>query len=1135
METIGSVLLAAYLTLAGFLGFPSEPAQPLGTLSVLKASQGGTGVGTAAPSDVGKVLKVSDDSPFTYTLQDDNTGAGGSFPFTPTSWGNSTSTVLGNTLGFFANGSSTFNILRAQHATSTNLDVTGLLTFNGVTGSTWASFCTTITGSASLCDGNDATGAGGGGSGNVATSSAETSGRVPFWTSTAGTPAQLSGGVAGFAWNDTFKRLTTTYSSSTALTATNIYGTLTGNADTATALAADPANCSSGNAPLGIVASGAVEGCFDVWTEAENTSAAYVPGTRALTVAGTANQITSSAGLQNLTADRTWTLSLPSHVIFPNSYQASYGTTTYASSTGLTAATAWLTDLFIGVDTLAEYISDTAGAMVSGNTESGIVVTYQDADNTIDFTVDDVTAAMLVSGDFGDFTCNGTTCSLDADTVAESELDLTAVTLADFTNDAGFTTFAYPFTNFTSWFSTSTISLNTAGIMSTASSTLHILRNTYLTNSYASSSYATIDTATTSLFFGAMLRNCTSNNVLTWSNGTFGCEADDTSGASFGKAWELLTNQNFLAPTTTASVLIGTTTSGSFSADPSPIVLGITGTSSVFEWLAYGRDENGIASFGVSDNGYMYLEDEAPAYDLYERDAAEYGGINMNNGDLFIYAGAGDQIILEDELQLGGKLIMNANSINGGLVPDSLGGYDLGSNSFSWNNLYLYTSNCIYFNNKCLIGGELSDHLALQDPTVGGSGRVGITTITPRWALEIATSTKPQLALSQSASSNAWTFRSISDSLYIATSTSVATSTIAAITIDPNGQVSFGNKLATCIALTGSSELCDGTDATGGGGSTDNVLWANASTSPWSVLSLSALSSSTIAFLDMVRSTSTDSITINATSSITSITTHLRSQGSTRLDNMTSALLLTGTTGLVAEYAGSSCTNQAVTSISALGAAGCNTITSAYVDSSIATFSFPFTPATSWTATSTLMLNTGGYMSVASSTFSLLNTDNISISSTGSLLLPTNADPVVNVAGEIALDTTSGNIIFATSTAQELVLGGATTTLYAMVIASTSPDFASGGVIPLPTHFLKQQAVGIICEVDGGTSQQIFLSDAASTNDTNTITCSTTETQYNFTTNNIWTAYEPIQLEFGTKSGAPDYVTIRIVGFRTSD
>ena len=38
--------------------------------------------------------------------------------------------------------------------------------------------------------------------------------------------------------------------------------------------------------------------------------------------------------------------------------------------------------------TLAEYIADTTGAMVGSNTETGISVTYQDGDNTIDFAVD---------------------------------------------------------------------------------------------------------------------------------------------------------------------------------------------------------------------------------------------------------------------------------------------------------------------------------------------------------------------------------------------------------------------------------------------------------------------------------------------------------------------------------------------------------------------------------------------------------------------------------------------------------------------------------------------------------------------------------------------------------------------------
>lgn len=48
----------------------------------------------------------------------------------------------------------------STNATTTNFSISGGLTFNGVTADTWAEFCTTITGSAGLCDGNDASGGG---------------------------------------------------------------------------------------------------------------------------------------------------------------------------------------------------------------------------------------------------------------------------------------------------------------------------------------------------------------------------------------------------------------------------------------------------------------------------------------------------------------------------------------------------------------------------------------------------------------------------------------------------------------------------------------------------------------------------------------------------------------------------------------------------------------------------------------------------------------------------------------------------------------------------------------------------------------------------------------------------------------
>ncbi len=90
-------------------------------------------------------------------------------------------------------------------------------------------------------------------------------------------------------------------------------------------------------------------------------------------------------------------------------------------------------------------------------------------------------------------------------------------------------------------------------------------------------------------------------------------------------------------------------------------------------------------------------------------------------------------------------------------------------------------------------------------------GNTGIGTTTPRFSLQIASSTRPQLALSDgSLTSNHWTFRNAGGNLYLSTSSPLtfATSTYTALTINNNGFVGIGSTSPTsAFSVTGISNF----------------------------------------------------------------------------------------------------------------------------------------------------------------------------------------------------------------------------------------------------------------------------------------------------------------------------------------
>ncbi|MEK7613538.1 MAG: immunoglobulin-like domain-containing protein, partial [Patescibacteria group bacterium] len=134
------------------------------------------------------------------------------------------------------------------------------------------------------------------------------------------------------------------------------------------------------------------------------------------------------------------------------------------------------------------------------------------------------------------------------------------------------------------------------------------------------------------------------------------------------------------------------------------------------------------------------------------------------------------------------------------------------------------------------------------------SGWVGIGTTTPRWALTVASSTAPQLALTDgSLTSSQWTFRNAGGNLYLATSSpsTFATSTETALTIlEANSNVGVSTtspfaKLSVAGNLASNSIIPNGTYTNnlsaydlGASASRWNALWAgtvNIGTSTWSL------------------------------------------------------------------------------------------------------------------------------------------------------------------------------------------------------------------------------------------------------------------------------------------------------------
>src|SRR3990167_6536729 len=98
-----------------------------------------------------------------------------------------------------------------------------------------------------------------------------------------------------------------------------------------------------------------------------------------------------------------------------------------------------------------------------------------------------------------------------------------------------------------------------------------------------------------------------------------------------------------------------------------------------------------------------------------------------------------------------------------------------------------------------------------------------------------------------------------------------------------------------------------------------------------SLMTIGALNPGDLNVLGCGKFGTTSTTTICGNNALSTIDGNLTVEGDLDVDGLTSALTLTGSTGIFAEYTGTTCTNQFVRVLSALGVATCETVGSADV------------------------------------------------------------------------------------------------------------------------------------------------------------------------------------------------------------
>jgi hypothetical protein len=160
----------------------------------------------------------------------------------------------------------------------------------------------------------------------------------------------------------------------------------------------------------------------------------------------------------------------------------------------------------------------------------------------------------------------------------------------------------------------------------------------------------------------------------------------------------------------------------------------------------------------------------------------------------------------------------------------------------------------------------------------------------------------------------------------------------------------------------------------------------------------------------------------------------------------------------------------------------------------------------------------------------LLAADNLTILSTGELLVPAAADPTVATANELAFNTTaaSTSIRFHDGTAERVFNNIRSAAL--PLASSTLVYYGGFGAAGTTTQLVWNPPrpitlLSVTCRTDTGTAKGNFNDG---TNLSTMFNCSTTGARTTMSANNTWTMLEDFKYSVGTSASSPNFITISI-------